>query len=299
MCNINEHTEFIYNFFRPEVESKGMRLILRKSLPVNELMIRTDKEKIDAVLTNLIKNAIKFTQEGTIEFGYERKGNWLEFFVKDTGVGISPEQKEIIFERFRQGSESLARNYEGAGLGLSISKSFIEMLGGRIWVESNSDKSNGMTGSIFYFTIPYISELSEKYVSENTLIIKDEANEVKKIKVLIAEDDEASFIFISKILGTISNDISRVTNGIDSVEACKKNTEIDLIMMDIKMPELDGYEATRQIRQFNKEIVIIAQTAYAQSGDREKALNSGCNDYISKPIKKDELLKVIKKYFAD
>jgi PAS domain S-box-containing protein len=299
MCNINEHADFIYNFFKPEVESKGVRLLLRNNLSLNEVIIRTDKEKVDAVLTNLIKNAIKFTSVGTIEFGYERKGNWLEFFVKDTGVGISAEQREIIFERFRQGSESLARNYEGAGLGLSISKSFIEMLGGNIWLESNADTSRDGTGSTFYFTIPYDSELIEKSISERPFLIKEEESDLKKLKVLIAEDDEASFILMSKVIGTISNDILRVKNGVRAVEACRTNNEIDLIMMDIKMPELDGYEATRQIRLFNKKIVIIAQTAYAQTGDREKALYAGCNDYISKPIKKHELLALIKKYFPD
>ena len=185
------------------------------------------------------------------------------------------------------------------GLGLSISKSFIEMLGGSIWLESNADTSRDGTGSTFYFTIPYVSELMEKSISERPFLIKEEESDLKKLKLLIAEDDEASFMLMSKVIGTISNDILRVKNGIRAVEACRTNNEIDLIMMDIKMPELDGYEATRQIRIFNKEIVIIAQTAYAQTGDREKALNAGCNDYISKPIKKDELLAVIKKYFPD
>ena len=185
------------------------------------------------------------------------------------------------------------------GLGLSISKSFIEMLGGSIWLESNADTSRDGTGSTFYFTIPYVSELMEKSISERPFLIKEEESDLKKLKLLIAEDDEASFMLMSKVIGTISNDILRVKNGIRAVEACRTINEIDLIMMDIKMPELDGYEATRQIRIFNKEIVIIAQTAYAQTGDREKALNAGCNDYISKPIKKDELLAVIKKYFPD
>jgi hypothetical protein len=299
MCNINEQTEFICNFFRPEVETKGMRLLLRNGLPLKEAIIRTDKEKVYAVLTNLIKNAIKFTSRGTIEFGYKRKGKWLEFFVKDTGVGISPEQKEIIFERFRQGSESLARNYEGAGLGLSISKSFIEMLGGRIWVECNSNESHSKTGSTFYFTIPYISELEEKSFSEHQLLPQEDESPVKKLKVLIAEDDEASFILMSRVIGILSYDVIRVRNGVEAVELCRTNPEIDLIMMDIKMPELDGYEATKQIRLFNKKIVIIAQTAYAQTGDKEKAIDAGCNDYISKPIKKDELLALIKKYSSD
>src|SRR5664280_2205134 len=145
-CNINEQTEFIYNFFKPEVEGKGISLSLKTGLPPDEAIVRTDREKIDTVLTNLIKNAIKFTEKGSIEFGYVLKSGSepaeLEFFVKDSGVGVSPQLKEIIFERFRQGSESLARNYEGAGLGLSISKSFIEMIGGKIWVDNNSDNNS-------------------------------------------------------------------------------------------------------------------------------------------------------------
>ena len=136
-----------------------MQFFFKNSLPSKEAIIKTDREKVYAILTNLVKNAIKFTGIGSIEFGYEKKGKYLEFFVKDTGIGIRQEQKEIIFERFRQGSESLTRNYEGAGLGLSISKAYVEMLGGKIWVESEVGK-----GSIFYFTIPYNTESEEKNI---------------------------------------------------------------------------------------------------------------------------------------
>ena len=155
--NINEQIEFIYKFFKPEVESKGLQFFFKNGLQLKEAVIKTDIEKIYAILTSLIKNAIKFTDEGSIEFGYEKKGKYLEFFVKDTGMGINQSQKEIIFERFRQGSESLTRKYEGSGLGLSISKSYVEMLDGKIWVESEERK-----GSIFYFTIPYNAVSEEK-----------------------------------------------------------------------------------------------------------------------------------------
>ena len=144
--NINDQLEYIYSFFGPEAEGKGLKLKYEAILPEEDAIIKTDREKINAILVNLIKNAIKFTLKGSIEFGYVlnassegRESEELEFFVKDTGVGIEKEYREIIFQRFRQGSESLNRNYEGAGLGLSISKSFVEMLGGKIWVESNSD----------------------------------------------------------------------------------------------------------------------------------------------------------------
>ena len=152
--NINEQTDYIYAFFKPEIDSRGLRFYALNGLKTDEAYIETDKEKLNAVIINLIKNAIKFTDKGWIEFGYTRKPGYFEFFVRDTGVGISPEQREIIFERFRQGSESLNRNYEGAGLGLSISKSFVEMLGGTIWMESKVGE-----GSSFYFTVPGQSEI--------------------------------------------------------------------------------------------------------------------------------------------
>ncbi len=137
--SINELITYIYNFFRPEAEQKKLLVFFKNSLPENEAIIRTDREKVIAVLTNLVKNAIKFTFTGSIEFGYNKTGNFLEFYVKDTGIGIPPEQHEFIFDRFRQGSESLTRNFEGSGLGLSISKAYVKKLGGKIWVENNSD----------------------------------------------------------------------------------------------------------------------------------------------------------------
>jgi PAS domain S-box-containing protein len=300
-CNINDQTEYIYNFFRPEVEGKGIHLSLKNSLPPDEAVVRTDRKKIEAVLTNLIKNAIKFTEKGSIEFGYVLKSGSepaeLEFFVKDSGVGVSQQLKEIIFERFRQGSESLARNYEGAGLGLSISKSFIEMIGGKIWVDNNSDNNSNDTGATFYFTIPYKKETMETSQIAHAISPGKEESPIKSLNILIAEDDEASEILMSRAFRTIGKKILKVRTGVAAVQACRSNNEIDLIMMDIKMPEMDGYEATRQIRQFDKEVIIIAQTAYAQMGDSEKAIEAGCNDYISKPINRDELITIIEKYF--
>jgi signal transduction histidine kinase len=154
-AEINEQLDFIYNFFKPEVEQKGMKLIVNKSLPDNMAIIKTDREKVFAIFTNLVKNAIKYSNKGYIEFGYlpvdpEHELDPLVFYVKDTGIGIHKDKIGIIFDRFRQVSEGKNRHYEGAGLGLSISKSYVEMLGGKIWVESEAD-----VGSCFYFTLPY------------------------------------------------------------------------------------------------------------------------------------------------
>ncbi len=147
--NINDQIRYIYSFFKPEADQLGLGLIFNTGLDDHESYVWTDREKIYALFTNLVKNALKFTSKGFVEFGYKKRGDFLEFYVKDTGVGIEESQQEIIFERFRQVSETLARSHEGAGLGLAISKAYVEMLGGRIWVESEFGK-----GSTFYFTIP-------------------------------------------------------------------------------------------------------------------------------------------------
>jgi len=289
--NINEKIEFTYKFFNREVENKGLQFFFKNGLPTNEASIKTDNEKVYGILTNLVRNAIKFTFEGSIEFGYEKKGEYLEFFVKDTGIGIPEYQKEIIFERFRQGSESYNRNYEGSGLGLSISKSYVEMLGGSIWVESEEGK-----GSIFYFTIPYNPVSEETRTIENDGFTENKEVQIKKLKILIVEDDEVSYSLLTRILQNFSKEVLHEITGIKAIETCRNNPDLDLVLMDIRMPQMDGNEATRQIRQFNKDIIIIAQTAYAFSGDYEKAIKAGCNDYISKPIDKTILYELIKKH---
>jgi hypothetical protein len=289
--NINEQVEFLYNFFKPVIESKGIHLFYRNSLPLNQAFINTDCEKIYAVLTNLIKNAIKFTNEGSIEFGYVKKGKYLEFFVKDTGTGISETQKDIIFDRFRQGSESLTRKYEGSGLGLSISKSYVEMLDGKMWVESEEGK-----GSIFYFTLPFNAVSEEKSVMKNAFTAKHNEVQIKNLKILIAEDDEISYKLLSTMLQEISKEVIHTETGVEAIKSCINNPDLDLILMDMRMPDMDGYEATRQIRKFNADIIIIAQTAYGFSSDREKAIEAGCNDYISKPINITSLFELIKKH---
>jgi len=149
--NINEQIDFIYTFFKPEVEGNGMRIFESKGLPASEALIKTDREKVYAILTNLVKNAIKYTEMGTIDFGYQLKNNFIEYYVKDTGIGIPQEKLKAVFDRFVQTGISEKREVQGAGLGLSISKGYVDMLGGKIWVESEVGK-----GSTFYFTIPYV-----------------------------------------------------------------------------------------------------------------------------------------------
>jgi CheY-like chemotaxis protein len=181
--------------------------------------------------------------------------------------------------------------YQGAGLGLAISKAYVEMLGGKIRVESEEGE-----GSCFYFTLPYKTEfVLENIDLELSPLATNE--KVKKLKILIAEDDEVSEMLIDSLVKSFGKEILKARTGVEAIEICYDNPDIDLIMMDILMPVMGGYEATRKIREFNKTVVIIAQTAYALAGDRENAIASGCNDYISKPINKTELLSLLQKYF--
>ncbi len=180
-------------------------------------------------------------------------------------------------------SESTTRNYEGAGLGLTISRAYVEKMGGKIWVENNAE-----SGSIFYFTIPY----EKGSIGEN---VKEA--EKRKPKILIAEDEETSDLLITIAVKKISGEVLHTRTGSSAVELCQEHPDIDIVLMDIKMPEMDGYEATRRIRQFNQDVLIIAQTAYGLEGDREKAIRAGCNYYFSKPINLSKLTNLIKKHY--
>jgi len=296
--NINEQIEYIYTFFKPEVEAKGMNISFRNSLPAKEAIIITDREKLYAVLTNLVKNAIKYSLKGSIEFGYDLvvtpvQLKELRFYVKDTGIGIPKNRQVAIFERFIQADIEDLQARQGAGLGLSITKAYVDMLGGKIWVDSQIEK-----GSTFYFTLPYNLKSTELTLQKR--LTNEQSNgHVKNLKILIAEDDEVSQKLISIMISMFGNEILKVRTGIEAVSICKNNPDLDLILMDIQMPRMGGYEATQQIRQFNKDVVIIAQTAYGLSGDREKAIEAGCTDYITKPIKKVELVSMIQKYFSE
>ena len=292
--NVNEKIEDTYNFFKQLIKKKGIHFSYKNPLPSIQSIIKTDGEKLYAILTNLVNNAIKFTHSGSIEFGYIKRDGFLEFFVKDTGIGVSQAQKEIIFERFRQGNKPLTKNFEGTGLGLSISKAYVEMLGGKIRVESEEGQ-----GSAFYFTIPYITEKQIQSNNPDILSAEEETGQIKNLKILIAEDDETSDFLITSMLSKNSHELIHATTGLETIEECRNNPNLDLVLMDIRFPDISGIEATQQIRQFNKSVIIIAQTAYALAGDRKRAIEAGCNDYMAKPINKDELETLIQKHIKN
>jgi len=286
--NINEQIEFVYTFFKPEIEDKGIQFLFKNPLPFSKAIIKTDREKLFAILTNLVKNAIKYSEKGSIELGYDKKDKYIEFYVKDSGIGIDSTRQKAIFERFIQEDISDKHAYQGAGLGLSISKAYVEMLGGKLWVESEKG-----LGSTFYFTIPYTTELKETVTHTNDNVNGEMEVQVRNLKILIVDDDKISDLLLSIMLTEISREILHAKSGLEAIELCRNNPDTDLIFMDIKMPGMDGYEATRQIRQFNKDVIVIAQTAYGLACDKEKAIEAGCNEHLLKPIIKNKLMSLI------
>ncbi|HYX07005.1 MAG TPA: ATP-binding protein, partial [Bacteroidales bacterium] len=294
--DINREIEELIYFFRHEAEQKGLKLILNSLLPEEKKILLADQNKLNSILTNLIKNAIKYTDSGTITVGCKLKGSEIKFCIKDTGIGIPAKRRDAIFNRFEQSDIADKRAFQGSGLGLAISKSYIEMLGGKIWVESEEGK-----GSAFYFILPFKRNITEKEKDEkeNSLYNDKPKPKVKRLKILIAEDDEVSRKYLLLLINDSGAEILEAETGIETIEICRQNNDLDLILMDIQMPGLNGYEATREIRKFNTDVVIISQTAYAISGDREKAIEAGCNDYISKPINKTKLQILIQKYFGE
>ncbi|MFN8255110.1 MAG: PAS domain S-box protein [Bacteroidales bacterium] len=298
-CSVNDLLDELMGLFKPEiVDKKKLKLELHKDLSNTDSILITDGVRLRQILTNLINNAIKFTSKGYIEFGYimipadspdEQIKHYLQFYVKDTGIGIPNSKREIIFDRFRQSDESHTRKFGGTGLGLAISKGFVELLGGQIWHES-IEKS----GSTFYFTIPY-------KIGDADRIHKIEAKlgsdyHWKGEYVLIVEDDEISYKYLYKILNKTGLKLIRAVSGNDAVDLCDKHDEIKLVLMDIQLPGMNGYEATERIREFKPDLPIIAQTAHALPEDRQKSIEAGCNDYLSKPIKRQLLLAKINQY---
>lgn len=284
--NINLICKLIKEQFFTKDTKPDVTFRLQISLADDEAFIVTDSTKLTQILTNLVGNALKFTQEGFVNFGYTLKDNFLEFYVEDSGIGISSDMHTDIFKRFRQVESTSARKYGGSGLGLSISKAFVEMLGGNIWLSSEVGK-----GSVFYFTLPYKTVNSK-------VIPKLPSNElnlefVKPKTVLIAEDEDSNFILLEKFFLDMKINIIRAVNGIEAVAICKSNPQIDLIMMDIKMPDMDGYEATKCIKEFRPDLSIIAQTTYSTEADKNKAFACGCSDFISKPFNRELLLSKI------
>lgn len=283
-----------------QISNKKTHLKIKLVVPSKEtgLIINSDPSKFKQILLNLLKNAIKFTDEGQVNFGFEiikqKEKFLLEFFIQDTGIGIAADKFELIFVAFRQVDESHTRLHGGTGIGLSISKRLVELIGGTIRVESTEGK-----GSTFYFTIPYEEKLNADYSVDSDIEIQTaseitKSHRIKNKNILIVEDDEASYEFLKTVLVKSGFTLLWAKNGEEAIHLCKEKSEIDLVLMDIDMPIMNGYEATKVIKKFRPKLPIIAQTAYAIIGDREKSIEAGCSDYISKPINRNMLLEKVK-----
>ena len=274
-----------YEKFLDTCNSKNLAFTLEIPAIKAPFYINSDEELLAKALDHLIDNAIKFTEQGSVVFGFALKGTELEFFVKDTGMGISAEDQQFVFDHFAQADSSNIRIHEGSGLGLSIAKGLAELLQGRITLDSEKGK-----GSSFILTIP-LEILNDE--PGNDRVIKAGRKKEKSL-VLIVEDEESNKMFLAKILQKEGIDFLVVSDGRKAVEACRQNPLITLVLMDIKMPVMNGYTATTEIKAFAPDLPVIAITAYAQSGDKQKAFDAGCNDYLSKPVSKDALLEKLK-----
>jgi PAS domain S-box-containing protein len=283
---LNQLMKEIFDFFK--LFSKERKIIIAYSvgLEYNESVVYSDKEKIHQILVNLINNSIKFTEKGEINFGYMIKNDRIEFYVKDTGIGIPEEFHKEIFNRFTQADNTVTRNYEGAGLGLSISKGLVDLFDGNIWVESEVNKRTH-----FYFDIPYFP-VSDFQSSESPSNLNIE-NLPKTLKILVAEDDDINFMFIEYLFSNSKHRLFRAFNGQEAVDMFEKNKDFDIILMDLKMPVMSGFEATKIIKSILSDIPIIALTAYVFEDDRQKAMNSGCDDFIVKPYRMEDLFERI------
>ncbi|MBN1251157.1 MAG: PAS domain-containing protein [Bacteroidales bacterium] len=275
--------------FKQQTVNQNISLYAKQPLNDKQSEIYTDKTKTTQILSNLISNAMKFTHEGFIEFGYNLKDNELEFYVKDSGIGIKVELQEKIFERFGQADLSINRKYGGTGLGLAISKGFTELLGGKIWVNSEIDK-----GSTFYFTIPYkpVNEVDKAKTDNSEKLVN------KKPVILVAEDEEFNFLYIEELLIDFDYKLIHAKDGQETVDIFKTNPDISLILMDIKMPIMDGHTAAKLIKEIKPDLQIIAQSAYALEHEIEKY--SGIfDDYLTKPITEDILIEKVNKYMIN
>ena len=286
--NLNRLFLELFTIYEHQAKNNKTPLYMKTGLPDDKAYIYTDDVKLRKVICNLIDNALRYTNEGYIELSYEQKGDKLHVRVKDTGIGIPKEKQKLIFERFSQADKHLSREYGGLGLGLSIAKENTELMGGQIFVESEQGK-----GSEFSFIIPYKPVSKNK---DNVQMSVPERDEHKDpgFTVLIAEDEEVNFFYLTTIITRLNDkiEIIHAKTGKEAIDICRTNDKIDLVLMDIKMPGMNGLDATRKIREFKPDLNIIIQSAYSTFEDRHNALEAGCNEFLEKPINV-EILKDI------
>jgi PAS domain S-box-containing protein len=291
---INDILDEIYSqfFHRIRGDAPGEKRVdfkLEKGNDSNDFTIVCDDFRLSQIFNNLIGNALKFTEEGQISFGYTLSNiRHVEFFVRDSGIGIPNNKIRLIFDRFGQVDQKQSLQPTGTGLGLPISKSLVNLMGGEMWVESDLGK-----GTTFFFTLPLVLE---KPVKETRVLISNKTYNWSNKKILVAEDEELNWLFVREMLRQTGATIHRARDGREAV-ALTRELSPDAILMDIKMPEMNGIEAARKIRGFNDTIPIIAQTAYVMTEEKEESLLAGCNHFVTKPLDRTTIMELIDSYF--
>lgn len=284
--NLNQLMDEMTHIFKPTAVSLSLEFTNRTDLPENQAYVLTDRTKLTQILSNLLTNALKFTKEGSIEIDCRIEKDNLVFFVKDTGIGFNPEIKETIFERFRQANEDINKKYGGTGLGLAISRAFVQLLGGTISVDTELGK-----GSVFHFTLPYDPALP----IELEPIVPIAWNH--GFTILVAEDEDINYLFLETLLQPMNWRLVRARNGQEAIDMARADYSIRLILMDIRMPIMDGYQAAIVIKELRPDLPILAQTAYANDFEIEKYRNV-FDDYMTKPLRIQTLKQKINKFLA-
>jgi len=283
---VQELVDDIFSFYSSKCQKKGLELNFQIDNSCKEIEIFADRVKLWQVVSNLLANALKFTKEGGITYGITCFGKQLRFYVKDTGMGIPIEEQAYVFDRFWKLAKDENAVFDGTGLGLSIAKGFIEKMGGAIWLDSEES-----VGSTFYFCIPMEEvELEKKEKAKQT---SKELSFSKDLKILVVEDEYANYLYLEKLFGKYDVPVSHAANGRIGVDYVKDGNPVDIILMDIKMPEMDGIEAIKRIKNINPDIPIIAQTAYALNEEKDNILDTGCDAYLSKPLNREVLFNLI------
>ncbi len=287
-CNLNKLIDNLEEQFNLCNNGIKHRFKTSKGLSDSESVILVDQDRLAQILSNLIENSIKYAPDGNISFGYEVNNELLSFHVKDEGIGIDLKNHNLIFNRFSQINNEYLKSTSGTGLGLSIVKELTELMMGKIWVESELGK-----GATFYFSIPYqsISQENDQLTNESTNTFDG-----KEKVILIAEDEFLNYLYLKVVFENYPFKLIHAKNGEEAITLVKNNSSIDLVLMDIKMPKIDGINATIEIRKSNKNIPIIALSAHAFHEDKQRASNAGFNDYLSKPVNEKTLLDMVDKY---
>lgn len=274
--------------------NKEVKINVEDKIPIEKRIVNTDDTKIKQVLDNLINNSIKFTKQGDINISSEYSdNNHLYFTVSDTGIGIRKQDQEYVFERFRQGTAPEDELHSGTGLGLSIAQSLVELMGGTIWLESEEGK-----GTTVSFTVKVNNDtMNVEQDKHEPMSTVSNSGHARSKNILIVEDEDSNYLFLEAVLKKENHRVSRAADGKTALEIFEStHDEIDLVLMDIKIPKLDGLEVTRRMKEISSRVPIIAQTAYAMAGDKEKALDAGCDDYVAKPLSRGEVIRKVNQF---